>query len=110
MSAPSTLVFYGLRVTVDESEIESLEMRSHPLVVKARENRLKSYWGRFGIGDNRYFLFIGDLWGSIGAEGHADVEISLGDAVTRATDTDSALMRAGFDGSPALYIVWQADD
>jgi len=111
MSAESTLAFYGVRFEVANEEIISVEERSHPLLVKARQNGLKTYWGNFAFEEgDQYLLFIGDKIGILGAENDEEVQISIEELVRRARETSDKLKLAGILEPPMLYLAWEPDN
>ena len=83
MSTESTLAFYGVRFQVRHEEITSLEQRSHPLLLAARRNGLKTYWANFMPQGEEYFLFIGDRLGVLGFENDREVHLSLDELANR---------------------------
>src|SRR5690242_13750739 len=109
MSAESTVAFYGVRFEIDDEDVTSLEERSHPLLVKARQNGLKTYWGNFAEKGSKYLLFVGDKMGILGFENDRQVRFSVDDLVDRANDTNARLNRGGIVEQAMLYLEWQPD-
>jgi hypothetical protein len=109
MSAESTIIFYGVRLELPEEEITSLEERSHHLIVKARQNGLKFYWGNFAAKGNKYLLFIGDKLAVLGVENEREIQIAPADLNRRIQDTAMRLQKAQIDEQPMLYMAWQPD-
>jgi hypothetical protein len=109
MSSESTIAFYGVRLKITDEEITSLEERSHPLLVKARQNGLKYYWGNFASKGNEYLLFIGDKLGILGFENDREVHFSLDELMIRVSDTNARLQCAGIVERAMLYLEWQPD-
>src|SRR5271154_1488612 len=109
MSAESTLAFYGVRFEIADEEITSVEERTHPLIVQARQNRLKTYWGRFGPKGDKYFLFVGDKLGILGFENLSEVSLSFDELANRVSETDARLRQAGVVERPMFYLSWEPD-
>lgn len=109
MSTESTLAFYGVRVEIPEEEINALEEQSHNLIVKARQNGLKFYWGNFATKGSKYLLFIGDRLAVLGFENDREIKISLDDLNKRIRETDARLQKAEISEQPMLYMEWQPD-
>jgi hypothetical protein len=109
MSTESMVAFYGVRFEISDEDITSLEERSHPLFVKARQNGLKIYWGNFVAKGNKYLLFIGDNLGILGLENDRQIHISLDELTKRANNTNARLQRAGIVEQAMLYLEWQPD-
>jgi hypothetical protein len=109
MSAESTTAFYGVRFEIPQDEVHLLELRTHPLVVKARQNGLKFYWGNFAPKGYRYLLFIGDKLGVLGLENEQELQLSLEELTRRASETRSRLHQAGIEVPCKVYLEWQPD-
>ncbi|HUT08940.1 MAG TPA: hypothetical protein VMY42_00445 [Thermoguttaceae bacterium] len=109
MSAESTVAFYGVRFEIADEDITSLEERSHPLLVKARQNGLKTYWGNFAEKGRKCLLFVGDKVGIFGLENDRQVRVSVDELANRANDTNARLQRAGIVEQAMLYLEWQPD-
>jgi hypothetical protein len=109
MSTESTIAFYGVRFRVRPEEITSLEDRSHPLLIAARRNGLKSYWANFTPEGQNYLLFIGERLGILGFENDREVRLSVDEFAKRATDTDARLERAEITEGAVLWLQWRPD-
>lgn len=107
--AATTIVFYGIRLNVAEDEIESLEERSHTAVVVARKAGLDHYWGNFDAPGERYYLFLGKLFGKLGEEDSKEALVTSADFSNTAADVDDRLSKAGFSQTPSLYLQFQPD-
>ena len=60
MSAATTIAFIGVRFEIrTDEEIDSLERRSHPEIIRARKAGLDHYWGNFAAPGERNLLFVG---------------------------------------------------
>src|SRR5439155_18509252 len=94
MSAESVLLFYGLRFEAREAELESLELRKHPLIVNARSSGLGFYWANFGIAEPRYLVFVGWKIGAFGVEGSAELRLSEEKMMTQFAETRTKLKNA----------------
>jgi hypothetical protein len=110
MSSESTIVFYGIRLEISDGELDSLEERTHPLLVTARQNGLKHYWGNFALKGSKYVLLIGDRLGVFGLENEKSLQISLPELATRAAETDDRLQRCGITEPARLLLEWQPDE
>lgn len=110
MSSATTVVFYGVRLDVTEAEIESLEARAHPAIIKAKATGLQFYWGNFGGPEELYYLFIGAPLGKFGVEDAQELRVSPEQLSQLAADTAKRLTEAGFAEPPALLIQFQPDD
>lgn len=111
MGADSVILFYGVRYQItDESEVEQLSARKHPLIEAAKRVGLEHYWGNFSIeGGEYYLLYVGKKIASIGYEGINELELSDEQFSIIKEDTKEKLMRAGFSLTPALFAQFEPD-
>ena len=110
MSAESFLAFYGVRLEVPDGEIALLDNRAHPIMIAARKNHLKHYWGDFaGPSTKRTLLFVGDNIGSLGLENAAEIQVSRDELIRRMDETEDRLRSAGIGGPVMLYLQWEPD-
>lgn len=109
MSAPTCLVFYGVRIKVRDDEIEQLETRSHQLLALARTNKLETYWGNFGRDEQKYFLLIGKRIGIVGTEEQMELQLSVPDLLELSELVNSRLKTASLKDVPQLFSMWQPD-
>ena len=109
MSAESTVVFYGVQFNMRDEEITALEDRSHPLLVVARRNGLKHYWGNFATPNSKWLLFIGDKLGILGLENEWEIQIRHDDLSDRMNEVEAKLRLTGIDEPPILCMAWQPD-
>ena len=111
MGADSCVVYYGVRYQVtDDTELEQLEARTHPLMQAAKRVGLQHYWGNFSMEGREYhLLLVGREIGVFGLEGISERE--LGDAEFQQVmqDTRERLQRGGFSLVPALQIQFEPD-
>jgi hypothetical protein len=107
--ADTTIAFVGIRLEINEAEIESLEERSHPALVNAKKAGLQHYWGNFGSPGERYFLFLGRLVGKLGVEDSLEVQIDLEQFAHYVADVRDRLVTAGFSTAPSLFLHLQPD-
>jgi hypothetical protein len=111
MGADSTVVFYGLRFSVDDSEVEQLGDSTDARVVRARENGLAHWWGEFASDEDdvQNLLFVGSLVGHIGHEGVYEVSLRDDEIDALVVGTRNKLRQAGFSGEPRLYLQFEPD-
>jgi len=109
MSSASTIAFYGVRYEIGDDEISLLEERTHPLLLKARQNGLKHYWGNFALKGSKYVLFIGEKLGVLGLENEKEVQLSMQELSTRAVEVDARIHQCGITEPARLYLEWQPD-
>ncbi len=103
MSAASSLIFYGIRFDVAQSDIEALEQRIHPWIVKARSVGLNFYWENVGGLSPRYLFFIGRKIGIIGVENETEMIISESELVLKMAEVNAKLKAVGYSEDPKLY-------
>ena len=108
MSSDCTIAFFGVRVEIADADITSLEERTHPLLIKARENGLDVYWGKFASADS-YLLLVGDKLGVLGMENDLSIQVSFEELQRRVGETSARLQRAGISDRPMLLFEWQPD-
>ena len=111
MGADSCVVYYGVRYQVtDESELEQLSARTHPLMRAAEQAGLQYYWGNFAMDGGEYnLLLIGTEIGVFGLEELGERELADSDLEQIMLDTRERLQRAGFSLVPALQIQFEPD-
>jgi hypothetical protein len=107
MSTGVSVVFYGIRIDIQETEIEALEDRSDYRLVAARKNGLSNYWGNFASSGEKWFLFIGASLGVFGLEGLSDAQFGKESLQDIMIETQKNLRQAGFAENPRLYIQYQ---
>lgn len=110
MSADRCVVFFGIRRKFDDDEIDSLEDRTHPLIVLARKNGLDHYWGFFGeeIQLDK-LIFIGLNIGVVGIEGKSEIIVAPSEFSRISSETTEKFKRAGIDEPPSLIVVREPD-
>lgn len=104
MSTESVIAFFGIRVEVEESEVEQLELRQHSLIVRARSASLQNYWGNFGEAEPKYVVLIGKKLSILGVENSAEFIVSQTGLIELMTDVRRKLESAGFDKEPELIL------
>jgi len=109
MSAEANLVFFGLRFDLSEEEVESADIRKHPLVAQAGSAGLEHYMANFGGSESLYYLFIGKKIGLTGAENAVEIMVPSDQLAFIVEETQKKLQNANLDGSPTLYVNWIAD-
>lgn len=109
MSAEATIAFLGVCYHISNGEVTSLEERSHPLLVQARQNALKTYWGTFGVKGDKVLLFVGERLGILGLENDHQLRLSVRELAKRIEDTKEKLQRSGIEEEPVLHLAWQPD-
>ncbi len=111
MSAPSALVFFGLRFEVaSDQESESIERRTDERIVRARAAHLDHYYGTFQVDDRtRCSLFIGKRLASVGLEMGAPREFSQSELEEGLKETARRLAAAGWETPPRLFVEFEPD-
>jgi hypothetical protein len=109
MSSERCIAFFGVRVELEEVDIELCEMRMHPLLIAARGGGLDHYWANFGSPGEKYYLFIGKLIGILGVESEMELRISADELNAIATFTSVKLVKSGVQGSPSFFLQWEPD-
>ncbi|MFO0599060.1 MAG: hypothetical protein U0228_27370 [Myxococcaceae bacterium] len=110
MSAPSCLVFYGLSVRVEVSEVDAIERRTDPRIAKARKAQLKHYFGRFMVNNQaQHLLLVGRKIGEIGVEGEMAVMVDRRALEELMTEVGERLRAAGWAGEPSLHALHESD-
>ena len=107
--ADTTIVFFGIRLEVDDGDLDDLESRSHPMQIAAARVGLESYWGNFAAPNERYFLFVGKLLGKLGIEDRTEIQVNTNDFTNTATDVAAKLSDAGISQPPLLHLAYQPD-
>lgn len=98
-------IVFGLRFSVADDELESIEDRSHPLVVRSRQVGLHAVLTRLTEGEP-YVLLVGLDLGQVGPSERSSFSLSLAD--TRLQKTAEKLERAGFHERPSLFVEYEA--
>ncbi|MEX2317990.1 MAG: hypothetical protein WD669_12605 [Pirellulales bacterium] len=111
MGADSTLVFYGVRFSTNESESEALQGNTDERVRRAREHQLAHWWGSFSLDpvNEQMYLLIGAIIGHIGHEGAYELQVRDNEYQTIVAQTKTKLAAAGFKDEPALFIQFEPD-
>ena len=102
MGADAFTVYFGIRFTVPEAEIEALEREADPRLIAARKVKLRCCLDRLTDGDP-HFLLIGHEFGSFGVEGDATASITEDEMQRIVSDTKRKLRDAGFEQPPAFH-------
>jgi hypothetical protein len=109
MSSDTFVAYFGLKFEVNADEIEAIELRSDPRIATARRAGLKYYFGNFaGLQENN-LMFVGAQLGILGPENSRFIDIELGQLQQLIDKTKTALVDAGFEGTPSLHLQWQPD-
>ncbi len=103
------IVFYGVRLEVNDCDLDDLESRSHPMQIAAKRVGLESYWGNFAAPKERYFLFVGKLLGKLGVEDRMEIQLNADDFANTATVVAAKLGDAGISHKPFLHLDYQPD-
>ena len=109
MSASHCLVFFGIRLQISPSEVESVERRIDPRMKRAQASGLQCYWSDFGSEGERYYLYIGKQVGIFGIENKSEMHLSIDDLTKLASETNIKLNQAGFGGTSELFVQWEED-
>jgi hypothetical protein len=110
MSAPSCLVFFGLRFDLSREEIEPVETRADERVVRARRSRLDHYMGKFVVdGKERWLLFVGKKIANVGPDTGLALDLDRADLERALEDTSRKLVEAGWSGPPRIFIQYEPD-
>jgi len=109
MSTTSTLAFFGLRIKIEDAEIETFEKRTHVHQQSAKKASLDHYWANFGEPGEQYFSFIGKRLGVIGLENQSEVAISFENLERIRRETEEKLSAVGIEGIPRLYLQLMPD-
>lgn len=108
--AATTIAFYGVLLKPSEEELESLENRSHPVILNAKKASLQYYWGNFGGDGELYLLFVGKLLGKLGVEDASELHLDGEQLANIAAEVSSKLASAGFTETPTFCLRFQPDD
>lgn len=108
MSAPSCLVYYGIRYELSLLEVDNIY--TDVRVLAARRGGIKSYFGNFDLPGERYLLFVGAQLGVLGPENRLELQLSDAELESLFVETRSKLIAAGFETPAQLYVAWEADD
>lgn len=111
MGADSTLVFYGVRYTISQDEIELVEQKLDPRQITARDYGLESWWCRCASEsvEGEYYLFIGANLGSVGYEGKFNMQFGRDALASLVEVVGGRLENAGILQVPSLYVQFCPD-
>jgi hypothetical protein len=104
MSADAFYAFYGIRRLVnsdDESAINQLELRKHPIQTAARSHGLEVWWGNCAAGDHHYVL-VGKMIAKLGVENQSSARVEDAALKSVAGEVTAKLLAAGFEESPGM--------
>lgn len=104
MSSQSTIVFFGLQLEIPATEVELLELKRHPLLVKARTASLQYYWADFGESEPQYSLIVGKKLAIIGIENDFDATFSQEEMNAIVAETVTKLRVSGFSDEPKFIL------
>src|SRR6516225_7266868 len=110
MGADSFIAFYGIKITIDQTDeatLDALGARTDSRLKDARRHGLHVYWGRPTDGED-YFLYVGHRIGWLGVQNDIHVEVSIDDLTEMANRVQVRLIEAGFRESPALHLQLEA--
>ena len=107
--AGTTIVFFGIRISLVEEDIEAMENRTHHYLIRSRKEKLDYYWGKFERATESYYLFVGHLLGKFGEEDRFERQFVLESIAEMAIDLKRRLPEAGFEGIPTLFIQFESD-
>ena len=114
MGADSMVVVYGLRYSlgldgeVDDASLEPFETKEDPRIRAASRAGLETWFGKVADG-GEYFLLVGTILGSFGAEGLERAQFTIDELGRVATSTQDGLRQAALEGTPMLHVQFQAD-
>lgn len=110
MSAPSCLVFFGVRFELREAELELVETKVDERVMRARRARLDHYLGVFYVGDRpTHLLFVGKKLASVGVELGLSAQFDRAQLSQAIEETVQKLRSVGWATSPQLFVEYQPD-
>jgi len=109
MGADSCTIYYGVRLSFGEEDLEAFEERTHPVIRKCREFGLHFWWGKDPGNDERWFVMIGSSIGSMGLEEKLVLEVPQAVLAEKIATTTEKLRRAGFTEIPGLQAVYGPD-
>lgn len=106
------VAYYGIRydVPADSSEIEQLEMGTHPLMRMADQANLDLWWsGLPNDVETGYPVFVGKQLGIIGAEYDLEIQLSAQELLDAMQETHRNFQRAGIQTEPKLFLHVELD-
>lgn len=112
MSADVFVAYYGIKydIPVDSSEIEQLEMGTHPSMRMADQANLDLWWsGLPNDNETSYPVFVGKQLGIIGAEYDLETQLSAKDLLDAIQETQLKFQRAGIQAEPKLLLQVEID-
>jgi hypothetical protein len=109
MGADSVIAFYGIRLTLDDDDIEAAETKDHPYMVAAQRVGLQTFWGRERETEP-YFLMIGHRLAWLGAEHHTQIALDRSEVVEVMEDVQRKLSRMGARDTPRLHLQYHFDE
>jgi hypothetical protein len=107
LGADAFIAFYGLRYTLTDAEIDTVEQNTDERQVAARRAKLQTYFGRLTDGEP-YFLFVGTRLGVFGVENESERSVDATQLEQIMRDTAAKLESAGLRGAPQLHLQLQA--
>jgi hypothetical protein len=108
LGADAFIVFYGLRYTLSEGELETVEQRTDHRVTAARRVKLQTYFGRL-TGGEPHFLLVGTRLCVLGAENESAGSVDGVELRQIMSDTAAKLQEAGLSGRPGLHLEFEAE-
>jgi len=109
MGADSVVVFYGLRIILDQDDIEAAEAGDHPYVVAAQRVGLQTYWDRESE-TKPYFLMIGHRLAWLGPEHHTQMALDRSKVTELMEDVQRKLSLMGARDTPQLHLQYKFDE
>jgi len=106
MGADSFIAFYGVKITIDQTDqdtLNGLEARTDSRLKDARHHGLHAYFGRPTEGED-YFLYVGHRIGRLGLENDTYVQVPFDQLTEIAKSVQARLKEAGFRERPALHL------
>src|SRR6266436_9114232 len=101
MGADAVVIFYGVRITIADEDLEACEEESHEVVRLAHDADLDTYLGRLTDGE-LYFLLIGKRLAVLGVENDTERAFSDAEFGRISSETRRRLVAGGFDQQAAL--------
>jgi hypothetical protein len=110
MSAPSCLVFFGVRYELAPEELEQVETRTDERITRARSARLDHYLGNFAADNGeKWLLFIGKQLANTGPELGMCVELRSDQLQGLVAEASQKLASAGWREPARLFVQYQPD-
>ena len=113
MGADNVIVCYGVRYSLgldgelDDEALVPYETLTDPRLVAARRVGLNYYLGKVTDG-GEYFLLVGGIIGTFGAQGSLEREVSDAELAETMRRTKAKLEEAGLEGTSALHVQLEA--